>query len=108
MRGEKEQCAKRIGKRVGSSPHARGKGNVPARHRTQTRIIPACAGKSGCLCVVPFSIEDHPRMRGEKYDKQPFESMTSGSSPHARGKGEATPAIRLALRIIPACAGKSR
>ena len=50
----------------GSSPHARGKGNVYSKNGYIIRIIPACAGKRASSALWMPLNQDHPRMRGEK------------------------------------------
>ena len=106
MRGEK--CY-RIGSTlsgIGSSPHARGKVTVRIFDSICDRIIPACAGKSGCHIKAIGYDRDHPRMRGEKNGTQSVHEKHKGSSPHARGKATDTIHQSISHRIIPACAGK--
>ena len=70
------------------------------------RIIPACAGKSNGNANYNNASKDHPRMRGEKISQMFTKLSTSGSSPHARGKGCGIKRESHGIRIIPACAGK--
>ena len=92
---------------MGSPPHARGKGKINVFFCSQTRITPACAGKSCALQAVQRVFEDHPRMRGEKILEQRDKTHKEGSPPHARGKASHFVAVHRNLRITPACAGKS-
>ena len=86
MRGEKRFLQMVKPWTLGSSPHARGKAESNADKEKTVGIIPACAGKRHSY--IPFFLhpQDHPRMRGEKYDNAVGEGWDVGSSPHARGK----------------------
>ena len=86
MRGEKSICSFVVSSTPGSSPHARGKGSVQKWEKSKLRIIPACAGKSSTVATGVRDLQDHPRMRGDKYTMVMFRSLLIGSSPHARGK----------------------
>ena len=108
MRGEKSLWPEKKVPRVGSSPHARGKVIVSPRLLLVSRIIPACAGKRHLPLRRSPLLQDHPRMRGEKFCKALIWSFSLGSSPHARGKVNSFKCNRNYYRIIPACAGKSR
>ena len=55
----------------GSPPHVRGKGPAGQRPLLDTRITPACAGKSVIRRVRAGCVGDHPRMCGEKTKKIP-------------------------------------
>ena len=66
MRGEKEDNKASIHLNTGSSPHARGKVIHIVKRYSLSRIIPACAGKSGEAVDAINNDQDHPRMRGEK------------------------------------------
>ena len=106
LRGEKWGVMASVFPTWGSSPLARGKVEKHGRIKKVLRIIPACAGKSKCVCSVFVKAKDHPRLRGEKV-KLPFSfPLGKGSSPLARGKASISSAIDNASRIIPACAGK--
>ena len=50
-----------------------------------TRITPACAGISHPLLYSRFGSWDHPRMRGDKTQKEDYREKRPGSPPHARG-----------------------
>ncbi len=65
MRGENHH---RIGggiRRVGSSPHARGKPIIGASGSNRVGLIPACAGKTKSWLQKLTAFTAHPRMRGE-------------------------------------------
>ena len=85
MRGEHctPSACRRRGR--GSSPHARGARRVKPHLVVARGIIPACAGSTASVWVVPSSAWDHPRMRGEHdwLDRETI--LRKGSSPHARG-----------------------
>ena len=72
----------------GSPPHARGRHKQAPVWLTETRITPACAGKT--------SGADRGAQR------------TCGSPPHARGRQENNTSMGARRRITPACAGKTR
>ena len=97
-----------IGETVeGSSPHARGKPNIPIVASVLTGLIPACAGKTLRIDPDETAGEAHPRMRGEN-DAGVFEGYAAvGSSPHARGKRLIRVVFFGAVGLIPACAGKT-
>ena len=90
MRGEHNSASMILSTRKGSSPHARG---TPRSGHAMMRlpgIIPACAGNTCWLGVLPVVWRDHPRMRGEHTVSSITHFLPQGSSPHARG----TPASR--------------
>ena len=93
--------------RVGSSPRARG---TPHRDRADGaagRIIPACARNTRSSGARSISTSDHPRVRGEHATERPRTSITTGSSPRARGTRPRRASPRPRWRIIPACAGNT-
>ena len=71
------------------------------------RITPAYAGKSADRDEGRASVEDHPRLRGEKATAGWWLHYKMGSPPLTRGKGIYRRDERAALRITPAYAGKS-
>ena len=85
----------------------RGKGDTCRRRQRSVRIIPACAGKSSSYCCMLHFGWDHPRLCGEKLPEGFLCLLDKGSSPLVRGKASASCADKTAIRIIPACAGKS-
>ena len=85
----------------------RGKGVSTQFQQLYNRITPAYAGKrphGGFFCK---SLEDHPRLCGEKTAGVPITSSVSGSPPPMRGKGKCDVAVLQNGRITPAYAGKS-
>ena len=72
------------------------------------QLIPAWAGKTGSITSNASDPKAHPRMGGENGGCTRAGVTTSGSSP--RGRGKPGPAVRvfLAVRLIPARAGKTR
>ena len=85
--GEKARCRMVSRDITGSPPRVRGKEKKGFGGFVNTRITPACAGKSG------GGIVQHP-------DKQ-------GSPPRVRGKVCSRRVESKQTRITPACAGKS-
>ena len=66
MCGEKFDNPKIDNSQLGSPPHVRGKEGKEYLQETESRITPACAGKSVLLLLLGLLLEDHPRMCGEK------------------------------------------
>ena len=66
MCGEKGMLRLKHSRKLGSPPHVRGKAPKGQRPLLDTRITPACAGKSADLTAGFPSPLDHPRMCGEK------------------------------------------
>ena len=66
MCGEKESFLERGLHHTGSPPHVRGKVKKAQKSIQETRITPACAGKSLTSLILIRAIWDHPRMCGEK------------------------------------------
>ena len=71
--------------RPGSSPHTRGAPGFGRVRRRRRRIIPAYAGSTPTRPGYPFSIPDHPRIRGEHACLERLLDAVGGSSPHTRG-----------------------
>ena len=74
---------------------------------TDTRLIPAHAGKTGGLEAGGEVLEAHPRSRGENVVPKIKQAAAVGSSPLTRGKQNMTRATRWGLGLIPAHAGKT-
>ena len=72
---------------VGSPPLARGKAHLPGHADGLFRITPACAGKRGPPDGSGGGRRDHPRLRGEKFERNAMRRGYVGSPPLARGKG---------------------
>ena len=107
-RGE-NGAQKRDGDRPrGSSPLTRGKREITAQEFNQARLIPAHAGKTRGVSVVPQASGAHPRSRGENEYGRKKSRITDGSSPLTRGKHDDGIAPRPRVGLIPAHAGKTR
>ena len=92
----------------GSPPHARGRLVARHCHAQGRRITPACAGKTAAVQRSSSTVRDHPRMRGEDRIPVAGQSVGDGSPPHARGRRQEDRRDFVAIRITPACAGKTR
>ena len=106
-RGENHEGTEIRGACVGSSPLTRGKHNRRTHRRAHPRLIPAHAGKTGSWQALSVSSRAHPRSRGENTADDALTAQPSGSSPLTRGKRHFQPLNNLALRLIPAHAGKT-
>ncbi len=92
----------------GSSPRVRGKLDSCFAVDSFFGLIPACAGKTGAKCRATSASPAHPRVCGENdFEDVPL-STEIGSSPRVRGKLGRGLRRRSLLRLIPACAGKTR
>ena len=104
-RGEQMVAGKALSRKAGSSPLARGTGQLARFLVCRVRFIPAGAGNSGRVLFLPRRISVHPRWRGE----QPFDYLPdrlgSGSSPLARGTVQSRITATVLGRFIPAGAG---
>ena len=69
IRGEHNQCTTPGPSGQGSSPHTRGARIGHTCATCDIRIIPAYAGSTGGVIWMHSSTEDHPRIRGEHYDR---------------------------------------
>ena len=92
----------------GSSPLTRGKLLHGALDVQRARLIPAHAGKTPPAKRAGAASRAHPRSRGENLFS-PFSLATrAGSSPLTRGKRPGCARSRMARRLIPAHAGKTK
>lgn len=91
---------------LGSPPHVRGKGAGGSKPPLSDGITPACAGKSGTGDSLTLTLQDHPRMCGEKLRPAAGAARQLGSPPHVRGKVDDVHAEGAGQGITPACAGK--
>ena len=86
----------------------RGKVVNRTQFSMKSRITPAYAGKSVCVCTLYGAVGDHPRLCGEKH-RGGFPTVPIlGSPPPMRGKALILIPLVLINRITPAYAGKSR
>ena len=107
VRGEEIAAATGATGEEGSPPRARGRVvSFPLKFRARG-ITPACAGKSIVGVAAITVIWDHPRVRGEEKLNWKVGIGLEGSPPRARGRGLLYASYQLAVRITPACAGKS-
>ena len=93
--------------RLGSPPRVRGKLNELRKYVAAMRITPACAGKTHCCRNVVSLFLDHPRVCGENWVLTPSVALLPGSPPRVRGKLVTVSYSTNAVRITPACAGKT-
>ena len=107
MRGEDDAIADADLPAAGSPPHARGRPGQSRSLRDDSRITPACAGKTAKATRVLCREADHPRMRGEDVRHANRRFTPSGSPPHARGRLPQLKTGEYGLWITPACAGKT-
>ena len=91
----------------GSSPRVRGKRFHAHDDYPASRLIPACAGKTGRGRSFVHPLRAHPRVCGENITISLRASIHRGSSPRVRGKPALDPHQAGAGRLIPACAGKT-
>ena len=105
--GENACSQDRASANMGSSPLTRGK-LANRHHAGQTRrLIPAHAGKTAPFRRVYWSMEAHPRSRGENSAASLIQSQPPGSSPLTRGKRSPRRGRRRSHRLIPAHTGKT-
>ena len=71
---------------LGSPPRVRGKAPGRLPPPGLPRITPACAGKRKRARSSARSVEDHPRVCGEKLFMSPLFMLPLGSPPRVRGK----------------------
>ena len=93
---------------AGSSPLTRGKQPFSARCSRIAGLIPAHAGKTTLPIGRASPSWAHPRSRGENFADLVHEISHLGSSPLTRGKPQKWSVVRVARRLIPAHAGKTR
>ena len=90
----------------GSPPLTRGKDFTMAKTLIDQGITPAYAGKSCKVRSQHITVEDHPRLRGEKISLSKRMFSLQGSPPLTRGKGSRKTEFPVNNRITPAYAGK--
>ena len=69
MCGEKDVCRFAVIVAAGSPPRVRGKAEVKRIGAHSRGITPACAGKSAIQDAHRYTALDHPRVCGEKENK---------------------------------------
>ena len=105
--GENEDPPKCSCYKYGSSPRVRGKLPGRAFGQRDTRLIPACAGKTVRHALKLMQDPAHPRVCGENLVGGGSLGFSAGSSPRVRGKPSSVQAPLSRTRLIPACAGKT-
>ena len=91
----------------GSPPRVRGKRVSDVDRVRDPRLTPACAGKTvECFHCGSF-VGAHPRVCGENVGCKHNPIETTGSPPRVRGKPLAGRDDADAVRLTPACAGKT-
>ena len=105
--GEKDDGYVLDGEKEGSPPRVRGKESSRFCSTSLSGITPACAGKSLLPLTLSLAWRDHPRVCGEKPDRQKGAKTCLGSPPRVRGKDHCARLCVVQRGITPACAGKS-
>ena len=106
-RGENETAAANASVDAGSSPLTRGKRAARSSRSAVNGLIPAHAGKTGCVRARRRRSRAHPRSRGENDCRAMPTRSPAGSSPLTRGKRtDSCPSGRTPW-LIPAHAGKT-
>ena len=106
-RGENMLTARSMTCPTGSSPLTRGKPSCIMLFTRCMRLIPAHAGKTRVQDVEHAAAGAHPRSRGENLNAVAGGNKETGSSPLTRGKHRHLVSDRVAVRLIPAHAGKT-
>ena len=91
----------------GSSPLTRGKHRRLGSGQILQGLIPAHAGKTANVSMLPSHASAHPRSRGENVTLQLKALSVRGSSPLTRGKLDFTGVVFEGDGLIPAHAGKT-
>ena len=91
----------------GSSPRVRGERRRISVGFRGRRIIPACAGRTAATSRRGWREPDHPRVCGANVGFITGTLVPAGSSPRVRGELEVADRVCEAVRIIPACAGRT-
>ena len=92
---------------MGSSPHTRGTLEVVERAQSLDGIIPAYAGNTVQRLTPAQRGGDHPRIRGEHFQRVSWDRTYGGSSPHTRGTRDLYLDVDTGRGIIPAYAGNT-
>ena len=105
--GENELMAFATSSFVGSSPRGRGKQIDLDWEDAGPGLIPARAGKTHHDQDQTVRLPAHPRAGGENVVEPVWTNVSTGSSPRGRGKHVLLECRHLAVRLIPARAGKT-
>ena len=106
-RGENASSSRANRSCPGSSPLTRGKRGPDRRQGRWPGLIPAHAGKTAPLSMIPSVRWAHPRSRGENWATSRRLIGRKGSSPLTRGKLWPVPEGFAPAGLIPAHAGKT-
>ena len=107
MGGENRQRFSRLITCSGSSPRGRGKQIDLDWEDAGPGLIPARAGKTHHDQDQTVRLPAHPRAGGENVVEPVWTNVSTGSSPRGRGKHVLLECRHLAVRLIPARAGKT-
>ena len=92
---------------IGSPPRVREKLQYFRNATAETRITPACAGKTRLFEELQKGYQDHPRVCGKNANENISKQLEAGSPPRVREKPRKWRIDNLVLGITPACAGKT-
>jgi len=92
---------------TGSSPRARGTRPLGPAHPAPLRFIPAGAGNAQAEARSIRPVPVHPRGRGERWRTPSGQTISTGSSPRARGTLAYGAHSAPVARFIPAGAGNA-
>ena len=106
--GEKAHVVVALDHDIGSPPRVRGEARCLGNAVVPQQITPACAGRSLQEKPTTATNGDHPRVCGEKFERQLLPLPLRGSPPRVRGEVDALVNRIALMRITPACAGRSR
>ena len=91
----------------GSPPHVRERLSFSRSMSCNSRITPACAGKTSDVRTIRRCAGDHPRMCRKDLLRGALTRGGGGSPPHVRERLSDSIQELRELRITPACAGKT-
>ncbi len=105
--GEHTSAILLIPSATGSSPRVRGTRVIPCRRVVGNWFIPAGAGNTTIMTIIPSANTVHPRGCGEHWAARISRSAFIGSSPRVRGTRIYRPGRAFYIRFIPAGAGNT-
>ncbi len=107
LRGADHRILRGMHRGLGSSPLTRGgHGSKPTRE-PPSGLIPAYAGRTHALALIPFHLAAHPRLRGADPVGYVAGFAHMGSSPLTRGGPLALRRCKAHAGLIPAYAGRT-
>lgn len=107
MRGADYSIPHQLSLIYDSSPHARGRLDRYETNTTRQRFIPSCEGQTRPTGRLGFFRLIHPLMRGADGLRTSSRSLTSDSSPHAKGRLTNAGTCNSSSRFIPSCEGQT-